>query len=60
MDYHIIMKRLFKLLFLTPMILFNSGCNQNTPDNPPEPPVVDPVPVDVVVISGQSNAVGCT
>lgn len=60
MDYHNNMKRLFKLLFLTPMILFNSGCNQNSPETPPEPPVVDPTPVDVVIISGQSNAVGCT
>ena len=56
MDYHIIMKKFFKLLFLTPMILFNSSCSPSTPVDPP----ADPVPVDVIIISGQSNAVGCT
>ena len=59
------MKRLFKMVMLMPMILFSNGCNQaasetDPPIDPPEPPVVDPIPVDVVIISGQSNAVGCT
>ena len=47
------MKSFIKLLFLSPMILSISGCNEK--DTPKEP-----TPVDVVVISGQSNAVGCT
>ena len=44
------MNRFFKILFLAPMIFTNVGCNAKK----------DLVPVDVVVISGQSNAVGCT
>ena len=44
------MNRFFKILFLAPMIFTTVGCNAKK----------DPVPVDVVVISGQSNAVGCT
>ena len=44
------MNRFFKILFLAPMIFTNVGCNAKK----------DAVPVDVVVISGQSNAVGCT
>ena len=44
------------------MILFNASCSSTTPEPPePEPPVVEDLgPVDVVIISGQSNAVGCT
>ena len=53
MDYYNNMKSFIKLLFLSPMILSISGCNEK--DTPKEP-----TPVDVVVISGQSNAVGCT
>ena len=61
------MKKLFKMLLLMPMITFINGCSQvTTPEEPPvdpepeTPEVVDPVPVDVVIISGQSNGVGCT
>ncbi len=53
MDYYNSMKRITKLLLLSPMILSISGCNKN--ETPKEP-----TPVDVIVISGQSNAVGCT
>ena len=38
---------------LTPFIFCSTGCG-NTEEKK------DPIPVDVVVISGQSNAVGCT
>ena len=40
------------------MILFTSSCNQTKPEEPPVEK--DPIPVDVVIISGQSNGVGCT
>ena len=43
------MKNLWKFILLSPIALASVGCNQKTP-----------TPVDVVVISGQSNAVGCT
>ena len=44
-----------------PMMFFAVGCGNNpTPTPDPTPEVVDPIPCDVVVISGQSNAVGCT
>ena len=47
-----------------PMIIFASGCDSKDPVTPePDPKPVEPVdlgPCDVVVISGQSNAVGCT
>ncbi len=46
------MKSIVKLLLLSPMAFSIIGCNQK--------PKKDPTPVDVVVISGQSNAVGCT
>ena len=46
------MKTLIKLLLLTPMAFSISGCKNNKKS--------DPVPVDVVLISGQSNGVGCT
>ena len=53
MNYHISMKRFIKLLLLSPMAFSITGCKKETPKP-------DPTPVDVVVISGQSNAVGCT
>ena len=48
------MKNILKFLLLSPMVLMSTGCEKNN-DEPKEP-----TPVDVVVISGQSNAVGCT
>ena len=45
------MKNFIKLFLLSPIAFSAMGCN-NTPK--------EPKPVDVVVISGQSNAVGCT
>ena len=47
------MKRIVKLLLLSPMALSLAGCGgeDTTTDNTPKP-------VDVVIISGQSNAVG--
>lgn len=43
------MKNVIKFLLLSPVAFSNIGCGGKTPK-----------PVDVVVISGQSNAVGCT
>ena len=43
------MKNLWKILLLSPMVFSGVGCAKKAP-----------TPVDVVVISGQSNAVGCT
>ncbi|MCR5184861.1 MAG: sialate O-acetylesterase [Bacilli bacterium] len=45
------MKVSFKLLMLTPFIFSSVGCGGSKKE---------PTPVDVIVISGQSNAVGCT
>lgn len=45
------MKNFIKLFLLSPIAFSAMGCN-----NMPK----EPKPVDVVVISGQSNAVGCT
>ena len=50
--YYIGMKNLFKFMLLSPIAFSTVGCGQPKPK--------DPTPVDVVVISGQSNAVGCT
>lgn len=47
------MKNIVKLLLLTPMAFSISGCGK-------KPANKDLGPVDVIVISGQSNAVGCT
>ena len=47
------MKKLKKLLLLSPVVFLSMSCANN--DEPKEP-----IPVDVVVISGQSNGVGCT
>ena len=56
------MKNLFKLLFLTSVVFCSVGCEGagSTMSEDSSSIVKDPVPVDVVVISGQSNAVGCT
>ena len=43
------MKNIIKFLLLSPVALASVGCGGKTPK-----------PVDVIVISGQSNAVGCT
>ena len=51
MVYHICMKNVFKLLFLSSIVFTTMGCNSKPQE---------PKPVDVIVISGQSNAVGCT
>lgn len=45
------MKTLLKILLLTPMAFSISSCKNKK---------ADPIPVDVVLISGQSNGVGCT
>ena len=47
------MKNVLKFLLLSPIAFSAAGCKQAEP-------VKEPKPVDVVVISGQSNAVGCT
>ncbi len=54
------MKRKLSLLFLSPILISLIGCNnQGTPTPTPTPP--EPKgDVDVVIISGQSNGVGCT
>lgn len=44
------MKRKFMLMFLTPLILSSCGSDPT--------PAQDLGPVDVILISGQSNAVG--
>lgn len=50
MGYYIGMKNVVKILLLSPIALSSVvGCNKK-----------EATPVDVVVISGQSNAVGCT
>ena len=45
------MKHLFKILLLSAVTFSIMGCNNKKED---------PKPVDVIIISGQSNAVGCT
>lgn len=47
------MKNLMKILLLSPIAFSSVGCGQK--EQPKEPQ-----PVDVIVISGQSNGVGCT
>ena len=51
-NYNIGMKRKLFMLLLSPIVLSCVGCKSDK--------VPDKGPVDVVVISGQSNAVGCT
>lgn len=46
------MKAFLKFLLLSPMAFSILGCNNATKK--------DPQPIDVILISGQSNAVGCT
>ena len=46
------MKNFLKLFLLSPVVFSTVGCQK--------PQREEPKPVDVVVISGQSNAVGCT
>ena len=45
------MKKKYLLFFLSPMLFSLAGCNTKTTSK---------TPVDVVIISGQSNGVGCT
>ena len=47
------MKNKLAILLLTPMMLSATGCTKN-----PQP--MEPKKIDVILISGQSNAVGCT
>ena len=58
------MKKLFKFLCLAPLLFVAVSCNNaesNISSNNEESSVmIEPTPVDVIVISGQSNAVGCT
>ena len=48
------MKNLLKLLLISPILFSLGGCKEKK-----EEPV-EPKPIDVIIISGQSNAVGCT
>ena len=58
------MKNIFKFLCLAPLLFVAVSCNNAEPSNSSvseEPTTMkEPTPVDVIVISGQSNAVGCT
>ena len=61
------MKTKLAFLLLLPLTFMAVSCgvnknNTNTDETPEEPPVVTPSlgPIDVVIISGQSNAVGCS
>ena len=66
MDYDRSMKNIFKLLILSPLVFSIGGCvlKKNSSNNESvssmESEIKEPTPVDVVLISGQSNAVGCT
>ena len=53
------MKKHIKVLFLLPFIMSTIGCSNNQNNSNSGAPVKRG-PVDVVLISGQSNAVGCT
>lgn len=48
------MKKLFKLFLLSPMAISLASCGEQTPTEP------EAKPCDVVIISGQSNGVGCS
>ena len=52
------MKKLIKFLLLSPMILTLSGCGEDQTMS--SSTKTEPIPVNVVLISGQSNGVGCT
>ena len=58
------MKKLFKFLCLAPLLFVAVSCNNADSNssniNEESSAMMEPTPVDVVVISGQSNAVGCT
>ena len=64
------MKNIFKFLCLAPLLFVAVSCNNNTDSKgsaiqeesskEESSTMMEPTPVDVVVISGQSNAVGCT
>ena len=58
------MKKYLYYLLLSPFILSIVGCgngaNTHQEGDPSQPPVEQKGPVDVVLISGQSNGVGCT
>ena len=58
------MKKLFKFLCLAPLLFVAVSCNNadsnSSSINEESSAMMEPTPVDVVVISGQSNAVGCT
>ena len=51
------MKTFAKLFLFSATVISLGGCGGNSPESSTKK---DPEPVDVVVISGQSNAVGCT
>lgn len=52
------MKKLIKFLLLSPMIITLSGCGED--QSMSSSTKTEPIPVNVVLISGQSNGVGCT
>ena len=58
------MKKLFKFLCLAPLLFVAVSCNNadsnSSSINEESSAMMEPTPVDVIVISGQSNAVGCT
>ena len=58
------MKKLFKFLCLAPLLFVAVSCNNADSNssniNEESSAMMEPTPVDVIVISGQSNAVGCT
>ena len=57
------MKKLFKFLCLAPLLFVAVSCNNAesiSSNNEESSVMMEPTPVDVIVISGQSNAVGCT
>ena len=59
------MKNIFRILLIPAFAFSIMGCNNNSDSNSLNSNnetsiITDPTPVDVVVISGQSNAVGCT
>ena len=56
MVYYSSMKKFLKFLLLSPMSFACIGCDNTQQKSEPK----EPQPIDVIVISGQSNAVGCT